>query len=174
MVLTKEELISAIKDEVRLLQHLVSKVEPGMLEYRPVPQTRSLMEVLRYLTLFPGLHLRGTLVPVFDMQGWVNDFNAAAAAANARDLDQIKEAIGEQAAMAEGLLANYPESEFRSDLEMFGAKATRGVWVVRMVLNHYAAYRMQLFVYLKAAGRTELNTMNLWVGVDGPMQPPPV
>jgi hypothetical protein len=76
--------------------------------------------------------------------------------------------------MAEGLLANYSENEFRSELAMFGEKASRGVWVVRMVLNHYAAYRMQLFVYLKAAGRPELNTMNLWVGVDGPMQPPPV
>jgi hypothetical protein len=28
---------------------------------------------------------------------------------------------------------------------------------------------MQLFLYLKACGRDELNTMNLWVGVDAPI-----
>jgi hypothetical protein len=27
-------------------------------------------------------------------------------------------------------------------------------------------YRMQLFLYLKASGREELNTMNLWAGMD--------
>jgi hypothetical protein len=49
---------------------------------------------------------------------------------------------------------------------MFGSRASRGAWIVRLVLTHYAAYRMQLFLYLKASGREELNTMNLWVGMD--------
>jgi hypothetical protein len=34
------------------------------------------------------------------------------------------------------------------------------------VLCGCAAYRTQLFLYLKASGRDELNTMNLWAGVD--------
>ena len=49
---------------------------------------------------------------------------------------------------------------------MFGRKATRSLWIVRLPICHYAAYRMQLFLYLKACGREELNTMNLWAGVD--------
>ena len=56
---------------------------------------------------------------------------------------------------------------------MFGNKATRGLWFVRLPLTHYAAYRMQLFMYLKACGRDELNTMNLWVGIDASTDPPP-
>lgn len=51
-------------------------------------------------------------------------------------------------------------------MEMFGSKASRGAWLVWMVLCHYVAYRMQLFLYLKACGREELSTMNLWAGVD--------
>ena len=31
-----------------------------------------------------------------------------------------------------------------------------------------AAHGMQLFLYLKASGREELGSMNLWVGVDPP------
>ena len=52
-------------------------------------------------------------------------------------------------------------------MEMFGRKASCGFMLVSLVLKHYAAYRMQLFLYLKASGRAELNTMNLWVGMDG-------
>jgi hypothetical protein len=51
---------------------------------------------------------------------------------------------------------------------MFGTKFTRGSLLVNMVLGGYAAYRTQLFCYLKSCGREELNTMNLWAGVDGP------
>jgi len=40
---------------------------------------------------------------------------------------------------------------------------------VNHVVGQCAAYRTQLFLYLKACGRDELNTMNLWVGVDAPM-----
>jgi hypothetical protein len=37
-----------------------------------------------------------------------------------------------------------------------------------IVLNGHAAYRTQLFLYLKACGREELGTMNLWAGMDMP------
>jgi hypothetical protein len=39
---------------------------------------------------------------------------------------------------------------------------------VNLVLAGHAAYRTQLFCYLKACGGDELNTMNLWAGVDAP------
>jgi len=51
---------------------------------------------------------------------------------------------------------------------MFGRKASRGSWIVNLVLCHYAAYGMQLFLYLKASGREGLSTMNLWAGMDAP------
>ena len=51
---------------------------------------------------------------------------------------------------------------------MFGTKTTRGAFIVNMVLGGHAAYRTQLFCYLKACGREELGTSNLWRGVDPP------
>jgi hypothetical protein len=50
-----------------------------------------------------------------------------------------------------------------------GPKSSRGATLVNVILCGHAAYRTQLFVYLKASGREELNTMNLWAGMDGPM-----
>ena len=44
-------------------------------------------------------------------------------------------------------------------------------YVLNIMLKNYPAYRMQLFHYLKdGLGMTELNTMNLWMGVDQPMK----
>ena len=56
-----------------------------------------------------------------------------------------------------------------TEIVMFGNKTTRGAFLVNLVLCGYAAYRTQLFVYLKACGRDELGTMNLWAGVDAPV-----
>ena len=50
MVLTKFELITLLQKEVRVLLHLVSKVDSTMLDYRPTPKQRSTIELLRYLT----------------------------------------------------------------------------------------------------------------------------
>ena len=51
---------------------------------------------------------------------------------------------------------------------MFGRKSTRGALLVDLVLAGHAAYRTQLFDYLKSCGREELNTWNLWAGMDAP------
>jgi hypothetical protein len=60
------------------------------------------------------------------------------------------------------------DGDFRKDIEMFGRRSTIGAFLVNTVLAGYAAYRTQLFLCLKACGRTEINTMNLWAGMDPP------
>ena len=67
------------------------------------------------------------------------------------------------------ILSNWAEADLRGEVDLFGRKATRGSQLVTLILNAHAVYRMQLFCYLKAFGREELNTMNLWAGVDGGM-----
>jgi hypothetical protein len=37
MILAKEVLIEMLQKEVRILRHLVSKVDPAKLDYRPTP-----------------------------------------------------------------------------------------------------------------------------------------
>ena len=56
-------------------------------------------------------------------------------------------------------------------MDFSGGKTTRGALIVNLVLGGHAAYRTQLFLYLKAGGREELSTMNLWGGVDAPAAP---
>ncbi len=64
------------------------------------------------------------------------------------------------------LLSNVPDEAFRKEIEMFGNRSSVGAFIVSLVLGGAAAYRTQLFCYLKACGRAELGTMNLWAGID--------
>ena len=61
---------------------------------------------------------------------------------------------------------SWTDDDFRASIEMFGRTQTRASWLLELVLNGCAAYRTQLFLYLKSCGRVELGTSNLWQGVD--------
>ncbi|BCS32030.1 hypothetical protein TBR22_A12350 [Luteitalea sp. TBR-22] len=164
MVLTKAELIASLQHEVRILLHLAGKVDERSLEYRPTPKQRSTIELLRYLSVMgPGL-VQAALTGTFDREKW----GAEAAAAATRDLAQTSAVIATQADQFQALLGDLPDEAFRKELDMFGRKTTVGSFLVNSVLSGYAAYRTQLFCYLKACGREELNTMNLWAGIDPP------
>ena len=166
MVLTKTELISALQGEVRVLLHLASKAGPTQLDYRPSAKQRSTLELLQYLTIMGPIHLRAVMADSFDMDGWREAWRTGGAAAKAMSLDEVKSSIATQPALFAELLDPCSDAGLRAEIQMFGRKASRGTMLVSLVLTHYAAYRMQLFLYLKASGREELNTMNLWVGID--------
>ena len=168
MVLTKDELISALKQEVRVLIHLASKADASMLDYRPAPKQRSLLELLQYLTIMGPIHVRAVVAESFDMDAWRAAWSTGEAAANAMNLEEVQDAIGKHPALFAELLGACSDADLRSEIEMLGHKASRGSMVVNLVLTHYSAYRMQLFLYLKACGYAELNTMNLWAGMDRP------
>jgi hypothetical protein len=166
MVLTKKELIEMLQKEVRILLHLVSKVDLANVDYRPTSQQRSLLELLQYMTVFVPIHLRAIHSGVFNMDAWREAWQTEEPVAKRRNLQQIKDAIEKQPALFRELVEPLSDTELQAPMEMFGNKASRVAWIIQIVLCHYVAYRMQLFLYLKACGRGELNTMDLWVGVD--------
>ena len=167
MVLTKSELIGSLKNEVRILLHLASKLDRSMLDYRPTPKQRTPMELLRYLSLMGPMLVKFTQAGSFDPAVWTVEEKAA----STRDFDETLKAIAAHSDLYESMIGAMSDADFRTEIEMFGNKTTRGAFLVNLVLCGHAAYRTQLFVYLKACGREELSTMNLWAGIDAP---PPV
>lgn len=167
MVLTKSELIGSLKNEVRILLHLAGKIDPAKLDYRPTPKQRSSLELLQYLSLMGPALVQAAIAGKFDLDVWT----AAQKAAAARGFEATLEAIGAQPQTYESLLSPVREEAFREEVSIFGTPSSRGAFLVNFVLSGYAAYRTQLFIYLKACGREELTTMNLWGGVDPPPAP---
>jgi hypothetical protein len=166
MVLEKPELISSLQNEVRLLLHLCGKAKPEMFDYRPTPKQRSLIELLRYMTVLMPLLVPSIKGGTFS----VDDWTAGEARAASMDFDALLKTLESQAALYAELVGAMSDDELRGEIEMFGMKKmTRGTMLVNLLLCGHSAYRMQLFCYLKACGREELNTMNLWMGIDGSM-----
>jgi hypothetical protein len=164
MVLTKDELIRSLQHEVRILLHLAGKIEPTMLDYRPTPQQRSTLDLLQYLTVMGPTLVRMAQAGTFDPAAWTR----AEADAARLSFDEVLAALAAHADEYATLLGGMTDDDFRAEVEMFGRRTSRGAFIVNLVLCGCAAYRTQLFLYLKACGRHELGTMNLWGGVDPP------
>ena len=78
-------------------------------------------------------------------------------------------AIAAQSDLYAKLLGDMSDADFRAEMTAFdGRKVSKGSFIVNLVLSGHAAYRTQLFGYLKSCGREELSTYNLWQGVDAP------
>ncbi len=162
--LTRTELIGSLQNEVKILLHLAGKVDRAKLDYRPTPKQRSTLELLQYLTVMgPGI-VKGLETGSFDPDDWTAREKTAAAL----NFDQTVAAIETQSALYAAALGGMSDADLRTEVDLFGLKASRGGHLVNLVLLGYAAYRTQLFCYLKSCGREELNTWNLWMGMDEP------
>lgn len=166
MVLTRSELIASLQNEVRILLHLTTKIDRTMLDYRPSPKQRSMLELLRYLTVMGPELVRAAKAGTFDADAWT----AAEKAADAKDFDQALADLAAQGERYATLIEGFSDAELREPVSVFGMgpSTSRGEFLVNTVLCGCAAYRTQVFLYLKACGRHELSTWNLWGGMDEP------
>jgi hypothetical protein len=165
MVLTKPELIAALQDEVRILLHLAAKIDRAQLDYRPSPKQRSTLELLRYLSMMGPTIIYYAKTNAQDFSFWGD----AETLANARDFDQTVAAIAAQKDAYAAALDPMSDADFRGEVKNFdGSTMSRGAFIISLVLGGCVAYRTQLFLYLKACGREELGTTNLWMGLDAP------
>jgi hypothetical protein len=167
MVLTQSELIASLQNEVRIVVDLAGKVDRAKLDYRPTLKQRSTIELLRYLSMMGPTLVKYTLTGSQDPNIWGD----AAKAADARDFDQAVAAIAAQSDEYARLLADVSDADLRVEVDGMDGRRSRGYTLVNLVLSGCAAYRMQLFLHLKSCGREELDTINLWAGMDTPSAP---
>ena len=167
MVLTKQELIATLRKEVGILIHLAGKLDIMQLDYRPTAKQRSAIELLRYLTVMGPALVEFAKTGTFDRENW----KAQIEASDKRTFDETIAVLKEQPDVYERLLADMTDADFRAEITGFdGSKVSKGSFIVSLVVGGHAAYRTQLFLYLKSCGHEQLGTTNLWRGVDA-MQP---
>jgi hypothetical protein len=164
MALTKAELITALQKECRILVHLASKVDQAILDYRLTPKQRSTLEWFQYMSMMGDAIVRDIKAGAFNREAWQKDLQSA----HARDFDQTVAAIDALSQTYAKEIGAMSDAELRSEVTMFGTTESKGAALVNIVLLGHAAYRTQLFNYLKACGREELSTWNLWAGMDAP------
>jgi hypothetical protein len=165
---TTEQYLNAIRHEVAVVKHLYSKVPKDKLSYRPSPGQRSLQELIDFLPC------NLTVIKLLASGEWASAEKIMKEVREAAAKDFTGTMDRELVAFVKVVNAT-PVADFANkDVTLpTGAKTKLGDALLNFPLKFISAYKMQLFLYLKACGKTELNTLNAWFGVDGQMGHPP-
>lgn len=159
-MLTRDQFLESCAHETRVIQHLATKVPDGALDYRPTEPQRSMLDLMRYLTV--------TALPPM---AYLQDGNWDRAPSFGERLDEVTP--GNFAAamdrQLEQIEAMCPDGGFDEPTAMpWGAPCTVGEFLVNAVIKAFACYRMQFFLYCKAAGASDIGSAQCWVGIDPP------
>ncbi|MFB3787953.1 MAG: hypothetical protein ACE15F_16460 [bacterium] len=161
---TKEQFIQSIQHETNICKHLYTKIPPGGLAYRPTPGQRSLLELMQYLTVIGSLTVQGLL-----RNDW-SHVDEIIEKSKSQTADRFCEAMDRQCEEIKRLLQPVTEEDLlhKDTTTVINTSIKMGEGLVILALKFLTAYRMQMFLYLKGAGVTDINTANCWLGMDRP------
>ena len=164
-VINKDQLLAAMTYECDVAIHLHSKLTPKAAEYRPSPDQRSTLELLRYLSI---CGIAGTTSMV---KGDWKLFAAFRERSAAMPIGEFPAAMRKQKEELIALFGSLTEEQFtKQEAPLPGGTMTQplGVAILNAPLKWLAAYKLELFVYAKASGAHDIGTTNAWRGMDMP------
>lgn len=155
---TTEDFIYSFDKETAVCLHLFGKLPPGGLEYRPTAGQRSTAELLRYLAYGPYNTVRRIVAG-----DWNLGRPTGEATQGVPPSDFPRLMAWQAAEVARLVRAADPNDLLHKEIAFpWGDTQKRGRALVVYPLNWLSSYRMQLFLYLKAAGAAGLATPDVW------------
>ncbi len=162
MLLNKEELLTAFLREIDICIHLYHKLPADSLEFRPTPGQRSVLELLQYISYMTAGFVKAVVQEEWELY--------RCGEANCHDLkaSDFPEAMEEQKRLLRELFASLSEDQIRARRVTmpWGEEVSLGAGLLEFPYRCIVGYRMQLFLYAKAAGNSDISTANCWAGVD--------
>ncbi len=160
---TKQNFIDSFTNDIRIIKHLAAKVTPEMESFRPSEGQRSMLELLQYLS-----HV-GTASVDMILNNDSSKFDIHSKNAVSVNASNFQEAMDAQQKMMLELMEKFTDEDLKTVINLYGmGDKTKGVYLVDTVNKWFPTYRMQLFLYLKSVGVSNLGTMNMWAGMDAP------
>lgn len=158
---TKQDFLAAMEREIAIIKHLYSKVEKKDLTHQFTTKQRTIHELLQFLAMTSWFVIKAI---VTDDSSHYDTFNDTMKSV---DVDQFPKLMDQELADAKALLEPLSDQELETPVTLFGSFTNRKiVMLVEFVLAQLIAYKMQLFLQLKHAGKHQLVTSNLWMWVD--------
>lgn len=152
-----EGFIAEWSKESRICIGLAAKVPPGGLDYRPTSGQRTTLELMRYLSYGPynGVHriLAGE---------WNTGRPTAEVTAGMPASDFVGRMEWQAQAVARELRAASPQDLAQKDMTFPWGETLKRGQALFTPYRWLVGYRMQLFLYLKAAGNAKLGTADCW------------
>lgn len=166
-MIRREELLEAIIEECTIIKHLYTKLPPASLDYRPSPQQRSTLELLQYLSTAAIASLQ-----VIVQDDW-RAYDAYDRRSERMRAEEFPAAMDGQIEEIVAVFASLSDRDLheRTAPVPGGRRLRLGAAILNMTMRWLTAYRMQLFLYAKAAGATAIGTQACWTGTDPSSQP---
>ncbi len=165
-MLSKSDLLEAILSECDICIHLYGKIPDGGLDYRPSPKQRDMRELLQYICScgigFARAMFEGNWDGYQEEEQVISDFTP----------DQFPSLMKAQKDKLVKLFDTVTDDDFANKEAMLpsGEVTKLAMAMLDMPFRCMVGYRMQLFLYAKAAGNYDLITPNCWFGVDVEVQ----
>lgn len=156
----KQHLIQNLQREIFLIKQLAPLIEEKDLDFRPAEKMRSTIELMQYLSGVGATMLRWFVKNDLSPEEWVKirEHRKTLTRENFKErLDQQMEEILMYMNMITEEDLNKMEVELPSKEKM-----VLGTAIINAPIKWLAAYRYQLFTYLKMNGRPELSTKEAW------------
>ncbi|MFT5052145.1 MAG: hypothetical protein ACI8QZ_003577 [Chlamydiales bacterium] len=163
-MLNAEELKASLAEEIRIIRHLGTKVDPEQLDWRPTAGQRSTIELMRYLTQCGIVPVRAMLAGDWSGAGKTPTEIAE------MTLDGFDAAMERQQSELNAALDELGDAQLmeREGKLPWGDSLPLSQAILMTSVRFLCAYRQQLFLHAKQSGSPGLNTSNAWRGMDSP------
>ena len=154
-----DQYIRSFRHEAQISINLFHKIPAGGLDYRPSPSQRTTLELLRYLSFGPYNTVRRIVAG-----DWSKGIPADQSPSKDMPPSDFPSRMLWQANEVERLVRSVPVTALLNDdfTVPWGVTLKKGEALVELPLKWMTGYRMQLFLYLKAAGAHHLGTAENW------------
>ena len=162
-MITKEQYLGLLKNEFRIIKHLSEKVTVEQLSHKPTEPQRTLQELMAYLTAIFAAGADG--IATGDGEAYKKYFGK-----EMPTLENFTTLMEQEEKEVMGFFEKLSDEDLDSEITMWGRTQSRTLHMMGL-LSMAAAYKMQMFLYMKQSGTSNIGTSNLWAGMD---QPPKV
>ncbi len=153
-----DQFVRSYRKEAEVSINLFNKMPPGCLDYRPTLGQRNTLELLRYLSYGPYNVVRRILAGDWSLGMPANE------ATKGMPASDFPVRMRWQADEVERLVRAVPVVTLTDEEFTFpwGETLKKGEGLINYPLKWVTGYRMQLFLYLKASGASQLTTSDAW------------
>lgn len=165
------QILSSIQEEITIIKHLFGKVTPEQMSYKPGENMRTMEELLRYIT-YTGVSVIQWHKNTIEGEDSKGLFPKYTEQSNQMDMADFPKVMDRQYDEIAAILTTYTEDDLKNkQCKTFaGTDILLGEATINTALKYLTAYRMQLFLYLKQAGHSDLSTWNCWLGIEKPVK----
>jgi hypothetical protein len=157
---TKESFWNSVVNEIRIIKHLATKVDAEKLDYKPTPSQRTTLELLQYLSVAGSYTIKAILE---ENKETYKEFETIKAGVT---LENFASRMDDQQKEMRDIFEQFTDEDFLKTCDYYAVR-TKGEHFIEAILKMFAAYRMQLFLYVKSCG-AHVTTYDLWMGIDTP------